>query len=80
MGQWDSVLLAIGRYAVTDGLNLQNAGVEVNPRNKKLICNESDQTNVPHIWGLGDARDGTLELTPVAIKSGTLLARRLFGN
>ena len=39
-----------------------------------------EQTNVPHIYALGDVLEGKQELTPVAIQAGKLLARRLFGD
>lgn len=76
---YDAVLLAIGRYAITKGLNLENAGVQVNPRNQKVIVDEFDISNVPNIWAIGDVSDGKPELTPVAIQAGQYLSRRLFG-
>jgi thioredoxin reductase (NADPH) len=75
---YGGVLLAIGRYALTKGLNLQNAGVETSASNLKVLVNHLDQSNIPHIWAVGDVADGKPELTPVAIQAGTLLARRLF--
>jgi pyruvate/2-oxoglutarate dehydrogenase complex dihydrolipoamide dehydrogenase (E3) component len=47
------VLFAIGRYALTAGLNLANAGL-VCEKNGKFKVNEYEQTNVPHIYALGD--------------------------
>lgn len=38
-----------------------------------------EQTNVPHIYAIGDVVQGKLELTPVAIHAGKLLAKRLAG-
>ena len=76
---YDTVLFAIGRYAVTEGLNLANAGV-VAESNGKLKANEREETNVPHIYALGDVLHGKLELTPVAIKAGQLLAKRICGK
>lgn len=40
--------------------------------------NDVEQTNVPHIYAIGDVIYGQLELTPVAIKAGMLLSNRLF--
>lgn len=77
--QYDTVLFAIGRYAVTAGLNLEAAGVEAE-KNGKFKANDVEQTNVGHIYAIGDVIYGQLELTPVAIKAGTLLSRRLFGG
>lgn len=77
--EYDTVLFAIGRYAVSAGLNLANAGV-VAENNGKFKVNEQEQTNVPNIYAVGDVLYGRLELTPVAIKTGALLAQRLAGR
>ena len=77
---YEGVLLAIGRKASTENLNLQAAGVKINSSNSKIICDDTDQSNVPHIWAVGDVSDGRPELTPSAIRAGELLAKRLFGG
>lgn len=41
---------------------------------------DEEQTNVPHIYAVGDILEDKLELTPVAIQAGKLLARRLYGG
>lgn len=75
--EYDTVLFAIGRYAVTGGLNLAAAGVTCE-KNGKFKVTETEQTSTPNIYAIGDVIYGQLELTPVAIKAGTLLAQRLF--
>jgi thioredoxin reductase (NADPH) len=75
--QFDTVMYATGRYADTRGLNLPNAGVTCEA-NGKFSVNELEQTNVPHIYAIGDILRDKPELTPVAIKTGELLAKRLF--
>lgn len=47
-------------------------------RNGKVPVNDEEQTNVPHIYAIGDILEGKWELTPVAIQAGKLLARRLY--
>lgn len=42
--------------------------------------NDEEQTNVPHIYAIGDILEDKWELTPVAIQAGKLLARRLYGG
>lgn len=42
------------------------------------ISAPTEQTNVGHIFAVGDVLEGRPELTPVAIHAGRLLARRLF--
>ena len=69
----------MGRYAVTAGLNLANAGV-VAESNGKFKVNAQEQTNVENIYAVGDVLHGRLELTPVAIKTGNLLAARICGT
>ena len=39
-----------------------------------------EQTNVPHIYAIGDVLKGKEELPPVDIQAGKLLARRLYGT
>jgi len=83
--EFDTVLLAVGRDVMTDSFGLQNTGVTVNPKNGK-IPTVQEQTNVPHIFAIGDVIDGDAlsppsaltELTPVAIQAGKLLAKRLY--
>jgi thioredoxin reductase (NADPH) len=77
--KYDTVLFAIGRYAVTGGINLAAAGVTCE-KNGKFKVNDEEQTNIPHIYAIGDVIYGQLELTPVAIKAGMLLSKRLFAG
>ena len=76
--EFDTVLAAVGRYADTKSLGLDKAGVTVDKKGKIPCTNE--QTNVPHIYAVGDVVEGKPELTPVAIQCGRLLVRRLFGQ
>lgn len=77
--QFDTVLFAIGRYAVTEGLDIAKAGLKAE-KNGKFIVNDEEQTNVSNIYAIGDVIFGQLELTPVAIKAGKFLSQRLFAN
>lgn len=77
--EFDTVLFAIGRYALTKELNLDKVGIKVES-NGKIKVTDEEQTQVPHIYAIGDVIYGKLELTPVAIKAGKLLAYRLFGG
>ncbi|XP_062312413.1 thioredoxin reductase 3 [Osmerus eperlanus] len=79
-GEYNTVLIAVGRDACTDKIGLDTAGVNVNPKNGKLPVNGEEQTNVPHIYAIGDILEAKWELTPVAIQAGKLLARRLFAG
>ena len=77
--EFDTVLFAIGRYALTKDLNLDKLGIKTES-NGKIKVNDSEQTNVDNIYAIGDVIYGKLELTPVAIKAGKLLSMRLFGG
>jgi thioredoxin reductase (NADPH) len=75
---YDTVFYATGRTPDLAGLNLPAAGVQVAPSGKLPVTDE--RTNVPHIFAVGDVCEGKQELTPVAVRAGELLAKRLFGG
>lgn len=54
--------------------------VFVSFRSGKVIAGDNEQSSVSNIYAIGDILEGKLELTPVAIHAGKLLARRLFGG
>ncbi|OWK16594.1 hypothetical protein Celaphus_00011814, partial [Cervus elaphus hippelaphus] len=78
--EYNTVLLAIGRDACTRKIGLENVGVKINEKTGKIPVTEEEQTNVPYIYAIGDILEGKLELTPVAIQAGRLLAQRLYGG
>ncbi|XP_011826899.1 PREDICTED: thioredoxin reductase 3 isoform X2 [Mandrillus leucophaeus] len=78
-GVYNTVLLAIGRDSCTRKMGLEKIGVKINEKSGKIPVNDVEQTSVPYVYAVGDISEGKPELTPVAIQSGKLLARRLFG-
>lgn len=76
---YDTVLQAVGRDAVTKDLNLDGVGVHFNKSSGKLTVTD-EQTNVANIYAIGDVLESRQELTPVAIKAGVRLSRRLFAG
>lgn len=50
---FDNVLFAIGRRALTRELHLDKAGVKVAGDGEKIDAS-NEQTNVPHIFAVGD--------------------------
>ena len=74
----DCLLWAIGRAPEVEDLALQNIGVKQSEKGH-IIADEYQNTNIPHIYALGDVC-GHIELTPVAIVAGRLLANRLFSG
>jgi len=78
---YDTVLAAVGRTADTDKLLPNNIlGLQMNPKNKKIIGLNEQSVNCPNIYAVGDVLDNSPELTPVAVQAGILLANRLFGK
>ena len=43
-----------------------------------VVTGDDEQTNVPHVYAVGDILEGKPELTPVAIQAGRMLANRLY--
>eukprot|EP00485_Elphidium_margaritaceum_P020260 CAMPEP_0202727154 /NCGR_PEP_ID=MMETSP1385-20130828/184979_1 /ASSEMBLY_ACC=CAM_ASM_000861 /TAXON_ID=933848 /ORGANISM="Elphidium margaritaceum" /LENGTH=500 /DNA_ID=CAMNT_0049393393 /DNA_START=47 /DNA_END=1549 /DNA_ORIENTATION=+ len=74
---YDTVLFATGRRPETKELGLDVTGVELDAESGKIRVSR-EQTNVSHIYAVGDIVYGAPELTPVAIQAGKLLALRLF--
>ena len=72
----DCVMYATGRRPMTDGLNLEELGVETRP-NGTIVANERFQTSVESIYALGDVI-GTPALTPVALAQGMKLVAQWF--
>eukprot|EP01107_Rhizomastix_libera_P004453 TRINITY_DN174_c0_g1_i1.p1 TRINITY_DN174_c0_g1~~TRINITY_DN174_c0_g1_i1.p1 ORF type:complete len:566 (+),score=149.29 TRINITY_DN174_c0_g1_i1:49-1746(+) len=76
--EFDTVLYAVGRQYADCGYS--KLGMKLNPENGKIITTADDQSSIPHIFAIGDVNDGKPELTPVAIRAGKLLAKRLFSR
>ena len=75
---YDTVVWAIGRKAPLEDLNVQ--AINLLTENDSIIVNNMECTNVDNIFAVGDVTKGRPQLSPVAIKAGQYLARRLFGN
>lgn len=73
----DCLLWAIGRAAEVDDLHLDKTGVKTNEKGN-IVIDEYQNTNVDGIYSVGDVCD-RVQLTPVAIAAGRVLADRLFG-
>jgi len=74
----DIVLLAIGRYAYTAGLNLEAAGVETDDKGR-VKTDEHFATNVPGVYAIGDVISGPM-LAHKAEEEGVALAESLAGQ
>ncbi|WLS79175.1 glutathione-disulfide reductase [Erwinia pyri] len=74
----DCLVWAIGREPMTDNLNLDVTGVELNEKGY-INVDKYQNTNVAGIYAVGD-NTGAVELTPVAVAAGRRLSERLFNN
>ncbi len=73
----DEILLASGKMANTDDLNLEAVGVNVNDM-KAIIVNENFETNMPHVFAVGDVTNLPMRLETTAGHEGTLVAENIF--
>jgi dihydrolipoamide dehydrogenase len=71
-------LVCVGRRPHCSGLALEAAGVAVGP-NGELPVNEHMQTNIPHVYAVGDVTARAM-LAHVASQEGTVAARHAMGT
>ena len=74
----DKILVAIGRKANTQGLELEKAGVQVDGRGN-IIVNEKLETTTPNIWALGDVKGG-LQFTYISLDDFRIIRDNVYGN
>ncbi|MDR7166255.1 mercuric reductase [Pseudarthrobacter oxydans] len=74
----EKLLVATGRRAVTDGLNLDAVGVKTGDTGQILVEKTLASSN-PRIWAAGDVT-GHREFVYVASAHGTLMAENAFNN
>ncbi|CEF62126.1 Thioredoxin reductase 1, cytoplasmic [Strongyloides ratti] len=81
VGEYNTVLFAIGREAKTFDIGIKNQNVLMNDNGKIVGLNGGEQSvSVPYIYAIGDVLQGCPELTPVAIHAGRCLMRKLFNG
>lgn len=73
----DTVLFAAGRQGMTDGLNLENVGLEADRRGR-IIVNDDYQTEQTHIYAAGDVI-GFPSLASTSMEQGRHAACHAFG-
>ncbi len=72
----DKVLMAVGRKANVDSLNLADVGIEFTPRG--IVVNDVMQTNIPHIYAVGDI-NGRMMLAHAATFQGIVALDHIMG-
>lgn len=75
---FDKLLVAVGRTPYTEGLGLENAGVNVEKR--RIPVDEYMRTNVPHIYAIGDVVGGRYMLAHVGTREGEVAAEHIMGH
>lgn len=75
----DYCLVAVGRIAYTDGLGLENIGIAVEERGRKIAVDEHLETKVKGVYAIGDVIKGAM-LAHKAEDEGTLVAEIIAGQ
>lgn len=73
----DKVLMAVGRKANVDSMNLADVGIEFTPRGI-AVDPKTMQTNVPHIYAVGDV-NGKMMLAHAATFQGIVALDHIMG-
>ena len=74
----DTVMYATGRHPNTAGLGLAECGVQL-ADDGAVVVDALYRTSVPSIFAIGDVTN-RVNLTPVALAEGMVVARRLFAQ
>lgn len=75
----DYCLVAVGRTAYTENLGLENIGISLEERGKKIPVNAHLETSVPGIYAIGDVVKGAM-LAHKAEDEGTYVAEIIAGQ
>lgn len=73
----DVVLLSTGRWPYTEGLGLEELGIQMNGRS--IAANEYLETNVPGVYAIGDCIGGAM-LAHVASYEGEVAVENIMGH
>ena len=73
----DKVLMAVGRKANVDSLNLADVGIEFTPRGI-VVDDKTMQTNIPHMYAVGDI-NGKMMLAHAATFQGIVALDHIMG-
>jgi dihydrolipoamide dehydrogenase len=75
----DYCLVAVGRIAYTDSLGLENIGLKVEDRGRKITVNDHMETSVKGVYAIGDVVRGAM-LAHKAEDEGTFVAETIAGQ
>ena len=79
-GVWsgDIVLMATGRKANTNSLNLESLGIQT--EKSQIVVDKKFQTNCENVFAIGDCTNQAYQLTPVALNEGIFISEYLFSK
>lgn len=75
----DYCIVAVGRTAYTENLGLENIGITVEERGKKITVNDHLETIVPGVYAIGDVVKGAM-LAHKAEDEGIFVAESIVGQ
>ncbi|MGL5256947.1 MAG: dihydrolipoyl dehydrogenase, partial [Proteocatella sp.] len=75
----DKILMATGRSANFEGLNIEKAGIELNERKNAIQTDTFMRTNVENIYAIGDV-NGRMQLAHVASHEGIIAVDNIMGK
>jgi dihydrolipoamide dehydrogenase len=75
----DVCLVAIGRGPVTEGLDLEGAGVSLTEKGFVAV-DDRLRTSAEHVWAVGDVAATPLQLAHVSFDEGYAVAERIAGE
>src|SRR5690606_6683186 len=75
----DYCIVSVGRTAYSEELGLENIGITLEERGKKIPVNEHLETPVPGVYAIGDVIKGAM-LAHKAEDEGVFVAERIAGQ
>ena len=76
---FDKLLVAVGRRPLTDGLGIEDAGIETDPMTGHIIVDAAYQTNVQGVYAIGDLTPGPM-LAHKASAEGIAVVENIAGH
>ncbi len=76
---FDKLLVAVGRRPLTEGLDVEDAGIETDPGTGHIIVNTAYQTSVQGVYAIGDLTPGPM-LAHKASAEGIAVVESIAGH
>jgi dihydrolipoamide dehydrogenase len=77
-GEFDKLIISIGRVPNTNGLNAEVVGLKLDERGA-IVVDDNCKTNLPNVWAVGDVVRGPM-LAHKAEEEGVAVAERIAGQ